>query len=1608
MNLVTRINLIKLAVVVFGLAAFLTVSANKSYAQVAPTVQSITETVFASNATTHNVNIPAVNAGDLLLAIITSDGSATVTVPSGWTELYTFVSQEAPRSGAYYMFAPSNASATTVNFITSSSETMAAQVYRITDASLVTAGTPVSGTTTQPNPPSLSPGWGSVSTLWIALANQDNAGNTVNSYPANYTNGTRTAAGSTTTGAMVASARRTATLSSEDPGVFTMSGSSGAMAQTIAITAAAPRVMSITETTFASNGTVHNVNIPAVDTGDLLVSLITYDGTGTITTPSGWTLLGPAAGGSSFRTVSYYMLAPSNASATTVNFQTSASETMAAQVYRIKGASAVEASQSPVTATTNTPNPPSYTASWGAALNLWIAQAAQDNVSSNVSSYPSSYTNGTRTVGGTSTTGAMVVSARRYVNAATEDPGTFTFSGSVASTANTIVVKPGGYVSVTTTGSIGYSYNYFFASGEINNQSGDTITYGTRYGAGAGYSGTSCQDLPNSQAYSTVPNGTNAAVSAQASSGVTPNTLYYFCLYATSGSQQWYSPTTSSITTTAPPVPTMDTMIKGEITSTTANITGTVNTDYGLSITAKGVCYSSTNTNPSLGGGGSLCTSNGTGGVEFTANLTGLSANTLYYYRSYATSSSGTGYANASSFTTEPTSPPANYPQIISTTGFYNRNNSTVHNVVMPTVIDSGDLLLALVGNDGSATITTPSGWTSLSSVANSTNLRASIFYKFADGSEDGTSINFQTSASESMAVQVYRIKDALAVEAGTPVVSSGLSADPPSLSPSWGAENTLWMPFLVLEQGVWPSAYPSNYTNFRQDADTYSSGPNWQGAFSMRRYINASSEDPSAFTTPNVNWIVNTIAIRPKPTVPSVTTNSASSITASTATLNGAANPNGLSSTGWFRYYTSNPGTCSDTGGTLAPNGGATALFSDSFESGNLNSMTGTAVSQTGSALEANTSSERTGTYGMQSVVNNSTDTSGEAAAYKDFTFPGTNKVVLEFDFNWNSFTRSGYNIAGSKAVAGIFSGTDRMAWLSVQGNRQLKLGYRSENGTDTISGNAYTFTQNTWYKVKLLVDKSGSDPVVTWWVDDLGGSGYSQQATATDSTSGSDGLARTPSRAYFGAKQILNWEQMGYTLFYDNVGIFDTPDTESSIVDLGSGTSSVPFTANITGLTPQTPYYYCAIAENSNGKGYGSPVLFTTLVGIPTVTTNAASSVAQTTATINATANPNGFASTGWFRYYTTNPGTCSDTGGTRVPTSSGTSLGSGSSGVPYNRPLTGLSPDTTYYVCAFANNTHGTGAGSPVSFTTLPGAPTTVNLGTPEVGSYFATLKASGNPNGFASYGFFRLYESNPGSCLDIDGVGTRYPSTEEDDASIGFGSSSQQFNIEIEEGLTPQTQYYYCAFVKNAHGTAASTVGSFTTPDGPIGPCDPPAGGNHTINGSCRYEGEVGGVDSGTGANNNAVLTISSGKWLTLNPGQQVAWGGISLQPGAAVNLSSGGALRKAPLWFADADSDSYISSTEQQIGAQPQGGVRRNTLSSTYNYLSKILALDEDSIDCNDNNEYIYRIINNLVKDADHDRYKTAAAPGPQCVGASTVINVGGVNVTYYNDGSGPN
>jgi uncharacterized protein (TIGR02145 family) len=85
------------------------------------------------------------------------------------------------------------------------------------------------------------------------------------------------------------------------------------------------------------------------------------------------------------------------------------------------------------------------------------------------------------------------------------------------------------------------------------------------------------------------------------------------------------------------------------VTSTTASSGGNITNDGGGNITARGVVWS-TGQNPTIELSAKASDGSGTG--SFTSNLTGLSPNTVYYVRAYATNSAGTAYGNQQTLTT--------------------------------------------------------------------------------------------------------------------------------------------------------------------------------------------------------------------------------------------------------------------------------------------------------------------------------------------------------------------------------------------------------------------------------------------------------------------------------------------------------------------------------------------------------------------------------------------------------------------------------------------------------------------------------------------------------------------------------------------------------------------------------------------------------------------------------------------------------------------------------------------------------------------------------------------------------------------------------------------
>ena len=92
-----------------------------------------------------------------------------------------------------------------------------------------------------------------------------------------------------------------------------------------------------------------------------------------------------------------------------------------------------------------------------------------------------------------------------------------------------------------------------------------------------------------------------------------------------------------------------------DITTTTATCSGTVTSEGGSSVTARGVCWS-TSPNPTTS---NSKTTNGTVLGTFTSNINGLSPNTIYYVRAYARTEQETAYGEQKSFRTTPRSNPS-------------------------------------------------------------------------------------------------------------------------------------------------------------------------------------------------------------------------------------------------------------------------------------------------------------------------------------------------------------------------------------------------------------------------------------------------------------------------------------------------------------------------------------------------------------------------------------------------------------------------------------------------------------------------------------------------------------------------------------------------------------------------------------------------------------------------------------------------------------------------------------------------------------------------------------------------------------------------------------
>jgi hypothetical protein len=148
-------------------------------------------------------------------------------------------------------------------------------------------------------------------------------------------------------------------------------------------------------------------------------------------------------------------------------------------------------------------------------------------------------------------------------------------------------------------------------------------------------------------------------------------------------------------------------------------------------------------------------------------------------------------------------------------------------------------------------------------------------------------------------------------------------------------------------------------------------------------------------------------------------------------------------------------------------------------------------------------------------------------------------------------------------------------------------------------------------------------------------------------------------------------------------------------------TGNTATPIVATLEGLTCGQTYHFRVKAENSIGITYSDDIAFS-FTQIPAVITYSASHITATTAVLGGLIISEGCAAVtarGVRWKDSPPPWICGRPGCPFKSTSDGTGMGS------YISNLTGLRPNTTYYVRAYAINSAGQALGDVISFTTLP---------------------------------------------------------------------------------------------------------------------------------------------------------------------------------------------------------------------------------------------------------------------------------------------------------------
>jgi len=862
-------------------------------------------------------------------------------------------------------------------------------------------------------------------------------------------------------------------------------------------------------------------------------------------------------------------------------------------------------------------------------------------------------------------------------------------------------------------------------------------------------------DSPPTINNNTISNGPGSGSFIRTITGLMGSTTYYVRAYAINDVGLSYGSVESF--TTNPPILATIATTSAYATSTTTGIgSGNITSNGGALVTTRGIVWSTvTGFNPDTVVYNKTATTGYYVG-SFSAAMTGLSAKTVYYVRAYVENSVGISYGDEVSFIT-PTLPTI-------TTAYASATGPTTA-TSGGTITDNGDAAITAKGvvwstsmnfdTSEAAVYSTSDGTGTPSFVSKLTDLKGSTTYYIKAyatniaGTAYGNVLSFITDPP-SLATLVTR--DAWSIS-GTYVYTGGYISDN-------GGET-------VTTRGmVWSTVSGFN-------PDTVSVNKNAMTGAGNGNFTSVISGLKMGTTYYARAYAVNSVGIAFGNQI-SFTTLTKPTLTTMTVTP-------------------STSGYAASGGGTLISDGGAEITNQGVCWSTSPNPTVGLYTktiydSWSGSSFYSSlTDLSPVTTYYVRAYAVNSQGVSygNEVSFTTPVALPILTTKVVAATSTSTAVTGGTISSAGGGTITakGIVWSTDPNFDPDTVVVNRTNNGTGTSSYTSTVTGMALS----TAYYIRAYATNSA-------------GTTYGNQVTITIFPTSPilETVDPTAITGYSSTSGGIITSDGGETI--TQKGICWATHTNPTISDVitNNGTGTASFSANLTSLLPNTLYYVRAYAINKIGVAYGEEKQILTN-GVPTLTaTFPATNIIATTATSGGEVTDDGrstILSRGicWSIY--SNPTIALST--KTVDTTAHT-IGS------FLANMSGLTPNTTYYIRAYATNAVGVGYGSETTFATLPVMlPTLITLQPSSIDSVKATSGGNIIDDGGMSV-------TVRGICWSTSPNPTTALATKINDASGGTGIYTA-----VISGLSPGTKYYVRAYAINSKGTAYGNLDSLTT-------------------------------------------------------------------------------------------------------------------------------------------------------------------------------------------------